>query len=406
MFKTTDIPKPAAPMIPSPPLIEPNATLEQDKETVLRCWLAMGGKDDDLRRGYYSEDYKEVNMREKPSDDVSEWFGVNVEGGRVTKLSWWGENLTGSIPSEIGALSALTHLYLGDNELSGSIPPELGALAALEELYLHGSSLSGVVPSTLANLQNLIFVSLEDNDDLSNTPDYSLDSEESIQAYFAFMNRRPTVRFLNYGIAITKKRQASLERRFSPRRATSLPHPFFAFLANYEHSLTDLILSYLDPWFCCNKDRLAVLAFWKSLGRDEINLRQGYGDDIARWRGLRVEGWRVARLCWEEESLSGCITSTSELFELDALWWLSLGNNEISGHLPSEMGKLTSLKTLYLDENSFSGAVPPTLANLTKVTRLSLRGNNFNTDVPSTPIFDREAQQYLTTLRTSHDILE
>ena len=48
MFKTTSDPKPT-----SAPLIAQNTTLEQDKATVLRCWLAMGGKGRVLKRGYH-----------------------------------------------------------------------------------------------------------------------------------------------------------------------------------------------------------------------------------------------------------------------------------------------------------------------------------------------------------------
>ena len=76
------------------PLIAANTTSEQDKATVLRCWLAMGGKEDVLRRRkYYNEYYDYENeddeevMRDEPSDDLSEWFGVTVEGGRVTERS-------------------------------------------------------------------------------------------------------------------------------------------------------------------------------------------------------------------------------------------------------------------------------------------------------------------------------
>ena len=51
-------------------------------------------------------------MRDEPSDDVSEWLEVMVEGGQVTKLLWQGQGLSGTIPAEIGALSALRFLFL------------------------------------------------------------------------------------------------------------------------------------------------------------------------------------------------------------------------------------------------------------------------------------------------------
>ena len=130
-----------------------NTTLEQDKATVLRCWLAMGGKEDDLRRRYYVRDLGKwkMKMRDEVSDDVTEWCGVTVKGGRVAKLYWGSQGLSGSIPAEIGALSALTTLLLIDNKLHGAVPSTIGALSSLAELDLRYNLLSGVVPYSFSN---------------------------------------------------------------------------------------------------------------------------------------------------------------------------------------------------------------------------------------------------------------
>ena len=52
--------------------------LARDKTYVLRCWLALGGKEDTLRRGYWDGDDQKVKMRDEPSDNLSEWLGVTV----------------------------------------------------------------------------------------------------------------------------------------------------------------------------------------------------------------------------------------------------------------------------------------------------------------------------------------
>jgi len=44
--------------------------------------------------------------------------------------------VTGTIPTEIGALDELKELYLGENELTGTIPSELGLLDEVKKLYL------------------------------------------------------------------------------------------------------------------------------------------------------------------------------------------------------------------------------------------------------------------------------
>ena len=83
---------------------------------------------------------------------VSMWFGVTVTGDRVTSLDLDGNQLTGSIPVELGDLTNLTFLSLQENQLTGSIPVELGNLANLTRLILFSNQLSGVVPLAVAQV--------------------------------------------------------------------------------------------------------------------------------------------------------------------------------------------------------------------------------------------------------------
>ena len=188
--------------------------LARDKAYVMRCWLALGGKEDTLRRRYWDEETEEYKMRDEPSDDLSKWFGVTVEGGRVTKLDWEkyriGKPLTGTISAEIGALDGLTLLYLDSNQISGHlpleigrltsliglslssnrlegpIPAELGALTALTRLHLHKNNFTGELPSTLANLTNLEILSLYGNNFDTDVPSYgNITNKVQAQTYLA-----------------------------------------------------------------------------------------------------------------------------------------------------------------------------------------------------------------------------
>ena len=60
--------------------------------------------------------------------------------------------LNDSIPPDLGDLTNLTNLSLARNELSGAIPPELGDLLKLERLSLEDNGLSGSIPAALGNL--------------------------------------------------------------------------------------------------------------------------------------------------------------------------------------------------------------------------------------------------------------
>ena len=86
-----------------------------------------------------------------------------MSNARVTNLGLFDRSLMGSIPKELGHLSALTRLVLSGNSLSGSIPKELGDLSSLKGLELRGNSLSGSIPKELGNLSALTNLLLHDN---------------------------------------------------------------------------------------------------------------------------------------------------------------------------------------------------------------------------------------------------
>jgi len=46
-------------------------------------------------------------------------------------------------------MTALKKLFLGNNQLTGSIPSELGAMTSMEDLDLNSNQLTGTIPSEL-----------------------------------------------------------------------------------------------------------------------------------------------------------------------------------------------------------------------------------------------------------------
>jgi len=67
-------------------------------------------------------------------------------------LSLDNNQITGEIPSEIGALTNLLNLNLTGNQLTGSIPPEIGNLTNLVFLHLSFNQLSGTIPESFCNI--------------------------------------------------------------------------------------------------------------------------------------------------------------------------------------------------------------------------------------------------------------
>ncbi len=117
---------------------------QEDRDMLVQFYKSTNGADWKIQSNWLSN---------RP---IREWHGVaNDEKGNVTGIYLRGNQLTGSIPPELGSLSELKDLYLSYNWLTGPIPPELGSLSNLKDLFLHVNQLTGPIPLELINLSNL-----------------------------------------------------------------------------------------------------------------------------------------------------------------------------------------------------------------------------------------------------------
>jgi hypothetical protein len=81
----------------------------------------------------------------------------------LTRLGLHGNELAGSIPSELGRLKNLQELWLGGNALAEMIPAELSNLSNLQYLDLSWNQLAGTIPSELGKLARLRYLFLDNN---------------------------------------------------------------------------------------------------------------------------------------------------------------------------------------------------------------------------------------------------
>ncbi|KAJ8765633.1 hypothetical protein K2173_014755 [Erythroxylum novogranatense] len=91
---------------------------------------------------------------------------IPIEIGNLISLQDLGldeNHLTGSIPSSIGKLENLYRLELTGNELSGSIPSAVGNITSLNKLYLGRNKLQGSIPSSLGDCRHLVILNLAEN---------------------------------------------------------------------------------------------------------------------------------------------------------------------------------------------------------------------------------------------------
>ena len=119
---------------------------------------------------------------------LNDWYGVTTNAaGRVTQLRLDDNNLTGTIPPQLGRLVTLELLRLGVNNLTGTIPPRLGDLANLEHLNLGTNNLTGTIPPELGNLASLTWLYL-DNNGLTGTIPSQLGNLANVEDLFLHRN--------------------------------------------------------------------------------------------------------------------------------------------------------------------------------------------------------------------------
>ena len=281
---------------------------------------------------------------------LGEWFGVETDSlGRVVRLEmtyydwdrreWVANNLSGTLPAELGDLAKLERMYLRSNTLTGPIPAELGNLSNLERLDLRYNSLTGPIPAELGGLVNLTRMLLGGNE-LSG----SIPPELGGLGHLTVLN-------------------------LGTNRLTGSVPPEFGDLADLEQLyLDDNGLTGSIP------SELGNLSNLENLYLNSNDLTGPIPSELAALANLE-------RLYLGSNGLAGPIPS--EIGGLTNLKRLYLDNNSLTGPIPSELGNLANLERLYLYSNGLEGPIPSELGGLANLERLYLDNNDLTGPVPS-----------------------
>ena len=131
-------------------------------------------------------------------------------------------------------------------------------------------------------------------------------------------------------------------------------------------------------------DRAALAALYNAT--DGANWRNNgnwlSNAPMGEWHGVTTDSdGRVTQLILGNNQLTGEIPS--ELGSLTYLTELYLDNNQLTGEIPSELGNLTYLKDLDLSNNQLTGEIPSALADLSNLEVLLLSGNQLTGCIPA-----------------------
>ena len=262
------------------------------------------------------------------SQPVSTWYGVNLtaDGCNVYRLWLSDNNLTGTIPSELGNLTSLNHFDFSNNSLSGSLPSELGNLTNLESFNLSYNDLSGCYSQSHCNLlSNLLSFTLVFNPQLPDGGDS--------QGFYDFCNGN------------------------APCPTNSS---------------------------CLESDSLALVALYNST--DGTNWTNSWNllQPVITWQGVTLseDGCSVEEIFFASNNLNGNIPT--EIGNLTNLTSLQIFDNELTGSIPNTIGNLTNLITLSLHLNQLTGNIPEEIGNLIYLEELELDRNQLTGNIPNT----------------------
>ena len=425
---------PFSPAVPGMTSGAPPSSAATDRMAVEAFFHATGGPDWSDNTAWLS------------SAPLSEWLGVWTDAdGRVTALILDDNGLRGTIPPELGQLTELRRLILGEvesdvtplpspfprppipkNRLDGTIPPALGELTNLEVLDLSSTGVSGTIPVELGQVASLVRLDLAHNalsgpipaelGGAANLVELHLGHNRLSGPIPAELGQLIALEYLGLGgNELSGSIPPELGRLKDLRSLHLQGNPLMSGPIPLE--LTDLTpdwfgLSLPDnvcvPWgapFDLWVDRFRILGEVRCPGARPAALRvEDRAVLEAFYRTTNGDHWR-ANSGWLSstpgEPWHGVYTDVhgnvvgvrlsnnrlagripAEVGSLTKLTVLELPGNSLNGSIPMELGQLANLEALDLGENHLSGAIPPELGGLTNLTQLGLGRNRLTGSIP------------------------
>ncbi|KAM3239182.1 hypothetical protein P3L10_014216 [Capsicum annuum] len=323
-------------------------------------------------------------------------------------------NFSGFLPREIGNLTKMQNLQLGDISLSvhihstGEIPKEISNLVELEVLDLSGNSFSGSLDMEIFNISGLRVISISNNNLSGSLPPNMFSLSTNIEKLY--MNDLTNlVRTIPHSISNCSE-LTILElsnNQLTGLIPNSLGHLAHLQLLNLERNnfTSDSTLSFLISLTSCRN--LTFLSVYlnplngmlpASTGNLSTSLRT-FVSDICKIKGdlqrfnlssNKVTGFIGDHICklqhlgdiyLDQNQLSGSLPNC--LGNITSLREIHLGSNKLSSNIPTILGNLQDLVVLDLSSNNMVGSLPPEIVNRKAATLIDLSMNQFSNGIPT-----------------------
>ena len=298
------------------------------------------------------------------------------DSGRVTYLDLIDSNLRGELPPELGNLAMLGTMYLGGNEFTGQLPPQWETLVNLRVLHIsprggvghHGycytSDLTGPIPAEWGNLVSLQELELQNNQltgplppefgNLSNLKEMNLSNNRlsgPLPVEFAKLTAR-----LN--LSENRLSGTGPEEIWNSEIHLDLTNNYFTGerperLRAHRNKYGDWASTRGNYWGrevpgaslrlaedgTEERARQALVALYHATGGENWKRKENWLTDapLQEWAGVGMGrgGYDPFETC-------------------HGVYRLTLGDNNLTGELPREMGNLTTLRYLDLRDNNLT----------------------------------------------------
>jgi len=344
----------------------------------------------------------------------------------------------------IGNLTNLVTLDLGGNGLRRNIPESIGELKRLEELHLDDNSMSGELPSTLSNCKNLIIIDLKSNDFSGELTKVSFSKLPNLKILDVVWNNfTGAVPESIYSCSnLTALRLSS--NRFHGQLSERIDNlKSLSFLSIVNNSITNITRALQILRSCRNLTTLLIGKNFMDEAMPEDDTFNGENLQVLFINDCSLSGkiplWlskltSLEMLALYNNQLTGTvpdwINSLTFLFYIDisnnsltgeistALTnmpmletnkvapksfelpiylaqsleylilsafpkMLNLGNNNLTGVIPKEIGRLKALISLNLSSNKLTGTIPQSICNLTNLQKVDLSSNHLTGAIPT-----------------------
>ncbi|CAI0441618.1 unnamed protein product, partial [Linum tenue] len=391
--------------------------------------------------------------------DCCIWSGVVCDNftGHVTELhlgwssSWDGSVFSGKLNSQLLQLKYLSYLDLSNNHFKGiPIPSFLGSMSSLKHLYLDGSGFGGVIPHQLGNLTNLKQLGLQAARDyvlyadslrwlsgLSSLRYLDLSDVDLSNAsdWLSMINTLPTlselylsncrIRYIPPLKNLNMSLLSGLSLYHNQFAQTSVPSWVFHLRSltyldlgvntfdgpipdqlqnltslrtlslsgnRFNHPIPDWLyrLSHLEALYLCGNKldgKVSTAGIGNLSSLVYLDISDNYGLEFER--GIPESFKSFCHL--RSLSLNNVILNqnVSELLEIlgecasDTLQALLLFNSQLCGQLTDRIGDFKRLSRLDLRKNSISGSLPMSFGEMTSLYYLNLARNKISGTIPT-----------------------